>query len=221
MAWSSAQLVDQAGCRRPTHIVERGRVQGSRTRPNRSRPLTGILRGRALRRWRLDDLVPSLAVGFAAVHQPAAVALHFFKQIGHLQRCQFRLAEHRVVGDGEQGTVAGVNQLLPRALEQALAQRPGQPRRLVLAPPLAVVHALDINDGVRINIRSFMAHDIPTGKKGPGTLRVKPNVHWKKERGKESMRVQRQYPWSWRSGKFTGKRSNDLPFTVAKKDGGL
>ena len=113
IALPSAQLVDQAGCRRPTHIVERGRAQGSRTRPNRSRPLTGVPRDRAFRRWRLDGLVPSLSVGFAAVHQPAAVALHFLKQIGHLQGCQFRPAEHRVVRDGEQGAVAGVNQLLP------------------------------------------------------------------------------------------------------------
>ena len=101
----------------------------------------------------------------------------------------------------------------------ALAQRSGQPRRLVLAPPLAVVHALDINDGVRINIHPFMAHDIPAGKKGLAMLRVKRNVHRKKERGKGSMREQSQYHWSWRSGKFTGGQSNDLYFIVANKDG--
>ena len=75
----------------------------------------------------------------------------------------------------------------------------------------------DINDGVRLNIRPFMSQDIPGGKKGAGILRVKPNVHWKKDRGKESVREQSQYPWFWRSGKFTGERINDLHFTVAEK----
>lgn len=47
--------------------------------------------------------------------------------------------------------------------------------------------------------------------------RAEPNVHWKKERGKESMREQSQYPWSCQNGKFTGARSSDLHFSVAKK----
>ena len=38
----------------------------------------------------------------------------------------------------------------------------------------------DIDDGVRLNIRPFMAADIPGGKKGAGILRIKPNVHWRK-----------------------------------------
>ena len=75
----------------------------------------------------------------------------------------------------------------------------------------------DINDGARFNIRPFMAQDIPGGKKGAGILRAKPNVHWKKDRGKELVREQSQYPWFWRSGKFTGERINDLHFTVAEK----
>ena len=51
----------------------------------------------------------------------------------------------------------------------------------------------DINDGVRLNIRPFMAQDIHGGKKGAGILRVKPNIHWKKDRGKEPVRDQRQF----------------------------
>ena len=35
----------------------------------------------------------------------------------------------------------------------------------------------DINDGVRLNIRPFMALDLPGGKKGAGILRAKPNIH--------------------------------------------
>src|SRR5262249_38449454 len=43
----------------------------------------------------------------------------------------------------------------------------------------------DLNDGVRVNIRPFMmAADI--GKKGAGILRVKPNIKWNKDRGKEA-----------------------------------
>ena len=56
----------------------------------------------------------------------------------------------------------------------------------------------DINDGVRLNIRPFMAPDmpdgsrkgadIPGGRKGAGILRWKPNIKWSKDRGKEPSR---------------------------------
>ena len=75
----------------------------------------------------------------------------------------------------------------------------------------------DINDGVRLNIRPFMAQDLPGGKKGAGILRAKPNIHWKKDRGKEPTRDQRQYPWFWMNGKFTGERVNDVHFGIADK----
>ena len=80
----------------------------------------------------------------------------------------------------------------------------------------------DINDGVRLNIRPFMAEDIPGGKKGAGVLRTKPKISWKKDRGKEvrkpvkrskpawvqddevtdvdestELRPREQYPWFW------------------------
>ena len=75
----------------------------------------------------------------------------------------------------------------------------------------------DINDGVRLNIRPFMAQDLPGGKKGAGILRAKPNIHWKKDRGKEPVRDQTQYPWFWENGKFTGERVNDVHLTLAEK----
>lgn len=75
----------------------------------------------------------------------------------------------------------------------------------------------DINDGVRLNIRPFMARDLPGGKKGAGILRAKPNIHWKKDRGKEPPREQVQYPWFWENGKFTGERSNDVHLTIVEK----
>ena len=53
----------------------------------------------------------------------------------------------------------------------------------------------DINDGVRLNIRSFMAEDIPGGKKGAGILRAKPKISWKKDRGKEVLKpIKRSKP---------------------------
>ena len=75
----------------------------------------------------------------------------------------------------------------------------------------------DINDGVRLNIRPFMVQDLPGGKKGAGILRAKPNIHWKKDRGKEPVREQAQYPWFWENGKFTGERVNDVHLTNAEK----
>lgn len=75
----------------------------------------------------------------------------------------------------------------------------------------------DINDGVRINIRPFMASDIPGGRKGAGILRWKPNINWGKDRGKEPTRPQEQFPWFWKNGKFTGNRVNDVHLTNEEK----
>ena len=75
----------------------------------------------------------------------------------------------------------------------------------------------DINDGVRINIRPFMTQDLASGKKGAGILRAKPNIHWKKDRGKEPTRDQGQFPWFWKNGKFTGERVNDVHLRIVDK----
>ena len=75
----------------------------------------------------------------------------------------------------------------------------------------------DINDGVRLNIRPFMARDLSGGKKGAGILRAKPNIHWKKDRGKEPTRDRGQYPWFWINGEFTGDRVNDVHLRIADK----
>ena len=77
----------------------------------------------------------------------------------------------------------------------------------------------DINDGVRVNIRPFLAQDLPGGKKGAGILRAKPNIHWRKDRGKEAMRDQTQYPWFWVNGSFTGERINDVHIRRQEKEG--
>ncbi len=75
----------------------------------------------------------------------------------------------------------------------------------------------DINDGVRLNIRPFMADDLPGGRKGAGVLRVKPNIKWTKDRGTEPARDRQSFPWFWRNGRFTGERINDVHLTIAEK----
>ena len=55
----------------------------------------------------------------------------------------------------------------------------------------------DLNDGVRMNIRPFLALDISGGKKGAGILRSKPNIKWEKDRGKEPVRDKKEFPWFW------------------------
>ena len=76
----------------------------------------------------------------------------------------------------------------------------------------------DINDGVRINVRPFMAEDLAGGKKGAGILRSKPNISWRKDRGKEPHREQDAFPWFWREGEFVGERVNKVHLTVAQKN---
>jgi hypothetical protein len=76
----------------------------------------------------------------------------------------------------------------------------------------------DINDGVRMNIRPFLASDIPGGKKGAGILRVKPNIKWDKDRGKEPKRDKTEYPWFWNGSGFTGDRVNDVHLTKEEKE---
>ena len=99
----------------------------------------------------------------------------------------------------------------------------------------------DVNDGVRLNLRPFMAGDLAGGKKGAGILRAKPNVHWRKDRGKEprtlaaggkppdlgarrprdlderELRPKEDYPWFWHGDQFTGDRVNDVHLTNAAK----
>jgi len=68
----------------------------------------------------------------------------------------------------------------------------------------------DLNDGVRMNIRPFVE---------AGVLRKRPNIKWKKDRGKEpqDLRPQEQFPWFWKDGQFTGERINDVHLTNAEK----
>lgn len=85
----------------------------------------------------------------------------------------------------------------------------------------------DINDGVRLNIRPFLASDLLGGRTGAGILRYKPNIKWAKDRGKEPLRPKAEYPWFWNwdekaegfaGGKtFDGNRWNDCHYTNKTK----
>ena len=105
----------------------------------------------------------------------------------------------------------------------------------------------DLDDGVRLNIRPFLRAELRKGgKKGAGLLRAKPNLHWKKDRGKEprklrakrrrdpprEIRPKTDFPWFWScpgngatdertdflgGPAFDGNRWNDLHYTLAAK----
>jgi len=85
-------------------------------------------------------------------------------------------------------------------------------------PSQAIGWNPDINDGVRMNIRPFMASDIAGGKKGAGVLRIKPNIKWDKDRGKEPKRDKAEYPWFYDGSTFTGDRVNDVHLTKEQKE---
>lgn len=84
----------------------------------------------------------------------------------------------------------------------------------------------DLNDGVRLNIRPFLLVD-DVGKKGAGVLRAKPNIDWKKDRGKDVQDVlMSRSPWRGESDDvastpwfpvFKGERINDHRLTLAEK----
>ena len=73
----------------------------------------------------------------------------------------------------------------------------------------------DLNDGVRLNIRPFLS--VPdVKKKGAGVLVHKPNIHWKKDRGKDVESA----PWynlGPNVGGAKGDRINDYHLTLSAK----
>ena len=100
----------------------------------------------------------------------------------------------------------------------------------------------DINDGVRLNIRPFLAAELRKGgKTGAGILLAKPGtIKWAKDRGKEPMRSKAEFPWFWgweetnpalatdfgapiagsppAGDSFDGNRWNDLHYSRAAKE---
>jgi N-6 DNA Methylase len=87
----------------------------------------------------------------------------------------------------------------------------------------------DINDGVRMNIRPFLAAK-PLGARGKGAciLRATPKTKWEKDRGKEPQRPREDFPWFWGWDEraenfegvktFDGNRWNDLHYSRSFKE---
>ena len=86
----------------------------------------------------------------------------------------------------------------------------------------------DINDGVRMNIRPFMAARTLNARGANACiLRATPKIKWDKDRGKEPNRDKADYPWFWGwdeaaqdfSGAkdFDGNRWNELHYSHAFK----
>ena len=165
------------------------------------------------------------------------------------------------LGDWIERQRAGLRDEVPGAEARlAAAQELQQQLRAILTgePPLDLfvrwkpLHlqslgwAPDLDDGVRLNIRPFLRAELRRGLKGAGILRAKPNLHWKKDRGKEprTLRAKRRgdppeeirpkadFPWFWncpgngrtaertdfRGGPaFDGNRWNDLHYTLEAK----
>jgi hypothetical protein len=133
--------------------------------------------------------------------------------------------------DGEKRSEAGAEERLAAALElkkrlEAIIE--GEPPFDIFVrwKPLAeqaIGWEPDINVGVRMNIRPFMASDLPNGKTGAGVLRWKPGLKWDKDRGKEPHRAKDEFPWLWGwdeqavdftgGREFDGNRWNDCHYT--------
>lgn len=86
----------------------------------------------------------------------------------------------------------------------------------------------DVNDGVRINSRPFMAaKPLNARARGACILRITPKIKWDKDRGKEPERSKDEYPWFWKwdgeardfkgGQTFDGVRWNDLHYSLAAK----
>jgi len=86
----------------------------------------------------------------------------------------------------------------------------------------------DINDGVRMNIRPFMAARTLNARGANACiLPTTPKIKWDKDRGKEPNRDKADYPWFWGwdsktedfvgGAEFDGNRWNDLHYTRAVK----
>ena len=91
----------------------------------------------------------------------------------------------------------------------------------------------DMNDGVRVNIRPFMtARPLAARARNACILRTTPNIHWRKDRGKEPRREKADHPWFWGrnpadpthevdfpgGADFDGNRWNDLHYTRAARE---
>ena len=146
-----------------------------------------------------------------------ALAVHQQQPYAHMDEPQLRLrcrlrAHARQLGDRRDRT--GTQSIEHLVQECAFEQWHGMLFARFLAENKLLI---DINDGVRLNIRPFMARDIPGGMRGAGILRTKPNIHRKKDTGREPLRDSAPFPWSWQADGFTGARAKDVHLALDEK----
>lgn len=141
-------------------------------------------------------------------------------------------AEQREGRDGAEGRLAAALDLQEQLMKILLGEPPYD--IFVRWKPLyqqPIGWEPDLNDGVRLNIRPFLAAELRKGARGgAGVLRYRPNIAWNKDRGKEPQgaRSKRDYPWFWGcdlekfkehrrdflgGAQFDGNRWNDLHYS--------
>ena len=143
----------------------------------------------------VDDLAQPLGVGLRAAHDKGRVARDFFRKIGDLQGSKLRAAQHRVVGDGKQRAVPDIDQLLPRACQQALPQWPGEPLHLLLAAALRPAHALE-GELNRRTLERLARSDRPVRHRDAGDLAAHrswlPRLRHRIDERRDGLRARRQ-----------------------------
>lgn len=83
--------------------------------------------------------------------------------------------------------------------------------------PLAGHHRKQLERVARLNIRPFIAQGILGGRRGAGILRLRPNIYWKKDKGREAHRNKELFPWFWQADGVTGTRVNDVHLALEEK----
>jgi hypothetical protein len=139
-------------------------------------------------------------------------------------------ADQKAGSDGADGRLAAAEHLRGE-LERILTGEP--PYDLFVRwKPIAeqpIGWEPDIDDGVRVNIRPFVAAK-PLGArtKGACILRATPKIKWEKDRGKEPQRAREDFPWFWGWDEttedfvgtkiFDGHRWSDLHYSRGFKE---
>jgi hypothetical protein len=77
----------------------------------------------------------------------------------------------------------------------------------------AIGWAPDLNDGIRVNIRPWIADAQSYKAKKPGILRVTPKINYAKDPGQEPVRDAKEFPWF----KDTRNRNNDIHLSLEEK----
>jgi hypothetical protein len=139
-------------------------------------------------------------------------------------------ADQRAGVEGADGRLAAAEQLKGE-LEKILAGNPPYDIFVRWKPLHEQANGWepDINDGVRLNIRPFMAaRPLNARSRGACVLRSTPRIKWDKDRGKEPNRPREDFPWFWSCDgvstdfpggrEFDGNRWNDLHYSRLVKE---